>query len=192
MSKEKIKGLVSRPLSVKVVSKIKRVSKKKSAVKSDVDLKGATKEGVAVFDQEAKQVENALQRSFGSSTVEYSRRSKASDGLFAVATHWTDGDAKRLVLALAKRYGTRIKISNGDLKKPLALPVDSSKNSVCNSAKLKDLDWQRGWWTDDSFGMHYLHVYHKDGETIHRVYCKHCQQPRIENRNGKLYWLFCK
>lgn len=144
------------------------------------------------LDGEAKQIEGVLQKSFGSVTTEFGRREKASDGLMAVSAHWTDGDAKRLVISLAHRYGARLKFSKHDLKKPSALTINNSKNSVCNSAKLKDLDWDRGWWTDDSFGMHYLHVHHKDGETIHRVYCKGCQQPRIEQRKGKLYWLYRK
>lgn len=148
--------------------------------------------GGSELDCEAKEVENVLKRSFGSVTVEARKRAKASDGLAAVAAHWTDGDAKRLVLALAHRYGAKVQFSSCDLKKPMALLVKSPSNSLCNSAKLKDLDWDKGWWTDDSFGMHYLHVHHKDGETIHRVYCKHCQQPRIEQRRGRLYWLFCK
>jgi hypothetical protein len=144
------------------------------------------------LNSEAGAVENALQRSFGNVTSQVRRRTKASDNLIAAAAHWTDGDAKRLVLALAHRYGTNVKYRKQDFKKPTACRVDSPRNSVCNSSRLSELDWQRGWWTDDSFGMHYLHVYHKDGETIHRVYCKHCQQPRIEQRQGKLYWLFCK
>jgi hypothetical protein len=146
------------------------------------------------FDTEAQEVESVIQKSFGPSTTEYKRREGASYRLSAVAAHWTDGDAKKLVLSLAKRYGHRVnlKISNEDLLRPLAVLISSPRNSRCNTAKLSQLDWQRGWWTDDSFGMHYLHVYHKDGETIHRVYCRHCEQPRIEQKNGKLYWLFCK
>jgi hypothetical protein len=189
-----------------MVKKLKKLKKKVTKFKSDkavqalksnggcdVEVKDSdSADGDREFNDEAGQVENALKRSFGSVTSEYRRRTKASDGLALVASHWTDGDAKRLVLALAHRYGTTLKVSKHDLKKPMSLLVANPKNSQCNSAKLKDLDWDRGWWTDDSFGMHYLHVYHKDGETIHRVYCRHCQQPRIEHKRGKLYWLFCK
>jgi hypothetical protein len=154
---------------------------------SELGRNGST---VGQLEEEASEVESALQRSFGTCTVDARKRGKASDGLWAVASHWTDGDAKRLVLALAQRYGAHYAIGKHDLKKPKALLVSSPKNSTCNSAKLGDLDWNKGWWTDDSFGMHYLHVHHKDGETVHRVYCRHCQQPRIQVTNGKLYWLF--
>jgi hypothetical protein len=93
------------------------------------------------------------------------------------------------VVALAHRYQKPHLIS----KKPSAPQkklVSSPRNSKCSSARLKDLDWQRGWWTDDSFGMHYIHVHHKDGETIHRVYCKSSDRPRIQMDKGRLYWLY--
>ena len=67
--------------------------------------------------------------------------------------------------------------------------VASERNSSCGSARLADLDWST-WWTDASFGQHYLHVQHKDGETVHRVYCRRCECPRLEMRRGKLMWLY--
>lgn len=190
MSKSKTsKFLKAKPLVSALKPIVSHTSSGSKRSKSDKSTTSLDK-----FDTEAKEVESAIQKSFGSSTTEYKRREGASHRLNAVAAHWTDGDAKKLVLSLASRYGHRVnlKISNEDFKKPLAVLITSPRNSRCNTAKLSQLDWQRGWWTDDSFGMHYLHVYHKDGETIHRVYCKHCEQPRIEQRRGKLYWLFCK
>ena len=67
--------------------------------------------------------------------------------------------------------------------------VNSSKNSVCESARIKDLDFTR-FRTDDSFERFYLHVHHKTEDTIHRVYCKHCDHPMIEMEDNKLYWIF--
>jgi hypothetical protein len=52
------------------------------------------------------------------------------------------------------------------------------------------LGLQLGWFTDDSFGQHYLHVYHKDGDSIHRVKCRGHDKPRLEMRKGKLMWLY--
>lgn len=69
------------------------------------------------------------------------------------------------------------------------LSVRSPRNSICGSARLEDLDWDRGWWTDYSFSKNYLHVWHKDGETIHRVRCRRCDRPRLEMRQGALLWL---
>ncbi len=67
--------------------------------------------------------------------------------------------------------------------------VDNPRYSECGSAKLSDLDWSH-WWTDTSFGAHYLHVAHKDGETSHRVYARGHVGPRLEMLNGKLMWLY--
>jgi len=67
--------------------------------------------------------------------------------------------------------------------------VASERNSSCGSSGLADLDWST-WWTDTSFGRHYLHVKHKDGETMHRVCCRRCECPRLEMRRGKLMWLY--
>lgn len=68
--------------------------------------------------------------------------------------------------------------------------VFSARNSECPSARIEDLDSGRGWWTDDSMGVHYLHVWHKDGETVHRVYCRAYDNPRLKMDRGKLMWLF--
>jgi hypothetical protein len=141
------------------------------------------------LNSEVKDVENALKRSFGKVTMEVSKRHKAAENLIAAASHWSDGDAKKLVVKLANRYGHLASLDTKSIYRTRFLSVTSKANSKCNSAKLSDLDWGRGWWTDDSFGMHYLHVHHKDGETIHRVYCRHAQQPRLQCKAGKLYWL---
>ena len=68
--------------------------------------------------------------------------------------------------------------------------VRNPRYSICSSGNLRDLDWERGWWTDTSFGEHYLHVWHKNGDTIHRVYCRGHKTPRLEMVQGKLMWLF--
>lgn len=141
------------------------------------------------FKLEAKDVDDALKRSFGKIISETSARYKASYSLIRSASHWGDGDSKKLVMALAHRYQSHhlLKEKFTPSKKKL---VSSPRNSKCGTAKFKDLDWNKGWWTDDSFGMHYLHVHHKDGETIHRVYCRSAERPRLQVTNGKLYWLY--
>jgi hypothetical protein len=68
--------------------------------------------------------------------------------------------------------------------------IKNPRYSRCSTAKLKDLDWEKGWWSDDSFEKHYIHVHHKDGETIHRVFCKEVEKPRIGMDNGEPIWLF--
>ena len=169
---------------------LNKEKKKIVTVKDKSPVKLVSKASVSEkLDREAGDVENAIRRSFGKVTVEYRRRLKASSNLLAAASHWADGDSKRLVLSLANRYGKTHKINFHTVPKTKVLLASSRSNSICHSSKLSDLDWQRGWWTDDSFGMHYLHVYHKDGETIHRVYCKKCDQPRIQVLNQKVYWL---
>ena len=65
--------------------------------------------------------------------------------------------------------------------------VDSPRNST-STARLADLDWDN-WWTDTTGGAHYLHVAHKDGETIHRVFCRKADRPRLRLIDGTLYWL---
>lgn len=69
----------------------------------------------------------------------------------------------------------------------------SSRNSECGSALIKDLDFSR-WFTDGAPGDLYLHVYKADptgagDTTIHRVYCRHSDSPRLELCAGTLYWL---
>ena len=73
----------------------------------------------------------------------------------------------------------------------IARSVANPRYSVCDSARLSDLDWSN-WWTDTSFGGHYLHVVHKDGATAHRVYARGCKTPRIEMNNGNLMWIYRK
>lgn len=66
----------------------------------------------------------------------------------------------------------------------------SRRNSVCGSAAIESLDWSE-WWTDswDGRGVGYLKVpRHSDG-TVHRVYCRHSDTPRIAMRDDVLYWL---
>lgn len=36
------------------------------------------------------------------------------------------------------------------------------------------------------------HVYHKDGDSIHRVFCRHTQTPRLALIGQELYWLVDK
>lgn len=71
------------------------------------------------------------------------------------------------------------------------LKINSQRNSKCDTADLKDLDFQN-WWTDTSWGMTYLQVEHKLGwreNGVHRVYCKHEDSPRIRVKNGIPHWL---
>ena len=78
----------------------------------------------------------------------------------------------------------------GSLQRMVRRSVRNRRYSDCGSADLKDLDWERGWWTDNSFGAHYLHVWNKDGETVHRVFCRGHETPRLEMVRGKLMWLY--
>lgn len=72
---------------------------------------------------------------------------------------------------------------------PRRLKVASSRNSLCHSAKLSTLDLSK-WFTDTSFDQHYLHVFSKSGDgTVHRVWCRHAEQPRLEFDHGTLWWL---
>lgn len=73
---------------------------------------------------------------------------------------------------------------------PIALAVASARSSTCDSASLADLDWSN-WWTDTAYGHNYLHVMHKDGQTVHRVRCKvqGCIAPRLTMQAGVLHWL---
>lgn len=66
--------------------------------------------------------------------------------------------------------------------------VDDPANSSCDSAKLASLDF-KNWWTDTSFDKLYLHVQHVSDGTVHRVYCRHAQQPRLQMFDGMLHWL---
>jgi hypothetical protein len=170
---------------------VKAKSKKPLRIRVVEAKDSLTKVDAPRFEQEAGEVDKALKHSFGKIISQASERYKASYALLRTSSHWEDGDSKRLIVALAHRY-QKPHLLNGSLEPPVKRLVNSSKNSKCSSSSLKDLDWSRGWWTDDSFGMHYLHVHHKDGETIHRVYCKFSDRPRLQMTNGKLYWLFQK
>jgi hypothetical protein len=70
---------------------------------------------------------------------------------------------------------------------PCRLRVASPRNSRCG-ARLSDLDWSR-WWTDALPGLNYLKVAHGDGETVHRVFCRRAETPRLAMEAGELYWL---
>ncbi len=65
--------------------------------------------------------------------------------------------------------------------------VASKRNSICG-IPLDELDW-RSWWTDTSGGGFYLHVRHVLEDTVHRVYCRASDKPRLEMKDGKLFWL---
>lgn len=53
---------------------------------------------------------------------------------------------------------------------------------------LDRLDWGR-WFTDNTGGGLYLHVWAKSGDTCHRVYCRHSDGPRLSCDGGVLSWL---
>lgn len=83
------------------------------------------------------------------------------------------------------------------MRGPRRLKVESPRNSECGSARLRDLNFSE-WWTDSwtgegIAGITHLKVPHKGGEgmegTVHRVYCKHSEKPRLMWKNGTLYWL---
>lgn len=64
--------------------------------------------------------------------------------------------------------------------------INSNRNSLCD-VSLDGLDWSN-WFTDDSYGELYLHVYGLD-DSIQRVYCRHSKTPRLSFTDGKLYWV---
>lgn len=76
------------------------------------------------------------------------------------------------------------------LPAPRMLKVNSVRNSECYSSALSTLDFSE-WWTDCSFEQFYLHVRHRDRNdgSIHRVYCRHTEKPRLKMKDGVLYWL---
>jgi len=80
--------------------------------------------------------------------------------------------------------------SSDGLPRLVRRSVFSEKNSACPSARIKDLNPERGWWTDDSMDSLYLHVWHKDGETVHRVYCRKSEKPRLIMNRGRLMWIY--
>ena len=65
--------------------------------------------------------------------------------------------------------------------------VASHRNSITDYP-LSHLDWGN-WWVDRSCGLLYLHVRSRDGDTWHRVMCRHADRPGIEMRCGRLYWM---
>ena len=70
---------------------------------------------------------------------------------------------------------------------PRRYPVANRRHSV-STATLDRLDWTR-WFTDGTGGRLYLHVWTKDGETCHRVFCRHSDTPRLSCDGGMLRWL---
>lgn len=70
---------------------------------------------------------------------------------------------------------------------PRRYTVDDRRNSV-SAAPLSRLDWTT-WFTDGTNGGLYLHVWAKDGETCHRVFCRHSDTPRLSCEAGLLCWL---
>lgn len=87
----------------------------------------------------------------------------------------------------------------GPLQRPVGRPgpkrrlgprrylVADRRNSV-SAAALERLDWSR-WFTDGTSRGLYLHVWSKDGETCHRVFCRHSDTPRLSCDGGTLRWL---
>lgn len=79
-----------------------------------------------------------------------------------------------------------------DKRWPRYYEVANPQHSRCGSAKLKTLDFDR-WFTDHSFGQHYLHVHSATGdESIHRVTCAYSATPRLAWSGGALWWLVDK
>lgn len=80
------------------------------------------------------------------------------------------------------------------IKGPRRLKVNSPRNSH-SDVSLSELDFSE-WWTDgwpakegQTTGFFYLHVPNRDGDRVHRVYCKHTDSPRLRMMKGELYWL---
>lgn len=84
-------------------------------------------------------------------------------------------------------------MSHASASGPRWLKVSSPRNSECGSASLAELDWT-DWWEDSTgwmWGCTYIHVASRDGETKHRVFCRHekARGIRLAMRAGVLYWL---
>lgn len=89
-----------------------------------------------------------------------------------------------------KAKGPKKRQAPSTKRKPLHTDlVADPRKSMCGSARLEELDW-RNWWMDTSFNRLYLHVRHKNGETLHRVYCRRCDNPRLAMAAGHLVWLY--
>lgn len=65
--------------------------------------------------------------------------------------------------------------------------VADRRNSV-SAATLDRLNWAR-WFTDGTSRGLYLHVWAKDSDTCHRVFCRHSDTPRLSCNGGVLHWL---
>lgn len=71
---------------------------------------------------------------------------------------------------------------------PRCYRVMSERHSECTS-KLTELDWSN-WWTDGhKSGVLYLHVPRLKDKTVHRVWCRHSDKPRLQWKSGELHWL---
>ena len=66
--------------------------------------------------------------------------------------------------------------------------VFCGRNSTC-AVPFRVLD-TLNWWTDNSCGQHYIHCVARGDGTVHRVFCRGCDNPRLEMKNGELYWLY--
>lgn len=73
---------------------------------------------------------------------------------------------------------------------PIRRKVYSPRNST-TVLPWRELDF-RHWWIDTSFKSFYLHVRHADGERWSRVRCRLSEKPRLEMRDGILFWLIDK
>ena len=91
---------------------------------------------------------------------------------------------------------------NAEIAKPVLRGPDSapfavrwrsvlSERNSRSTARLKDLDWST-WWSGGGYliaGV-YLHVPHQDGESVHRVTCRHSDQARLGWKHGRLWWVY--
>lgn len=67
--------------------------------------------------------------------------------------------------------------------------IRSSRNSVCISADLEELDWKK-WVRDENFGSLCLQIPRKADGKLHRVYCRDARWPGIVQKRGGLCWEF--
>lgn len=106
-------------------------------------------------------------------------RMRAKWEAVGVAVEGADRDARDLNTRDEKRH-------RGD-DWPRRYEVALPRHSRCGSAKVGTLNFDR-WFTDGGASL-YLHVWHKDGETIHRVQCAYTSTPRLSWEGGVLWWL---
>jgi hypothetical protein len=71
--------------------------------------------------------------------------------------------------------------------KPRLRRIRSSRNSVCISAELEELDWKK-WAQDENLGSLCLQIPRKADGKIHRVYCRDARWPGIAQRRGGICW----